>query len=625
MTDDRALEELLAEGQELVESLHRELLFLDEELAAGRLDLERLGGLVRAVHTLKGLAGALASDALVAVSHRLEDLLGVLRESRLPVSPPVVDLLFEAAEQYKQFFAPTSEEHGALELAERIARVAASASPVEDRASPRELDPAVTAVLLVAERDRVEALQRAGQGVWRVSTTFPLATVEGQLEELRARLRDVGEVVTCMPASRPTPAGHIALDLLVATRAAAALEALAAKLGVELRLLLVPHTLAAESGVPIAVPFEDTTRAVGGGTVRVDARRLDEALTTLAGLRADLHGSPDAVKARLAALERSLLEMRMVPLAQLFDKLARVVRSLARDARKDIVLEIRGAETPLDKVLVEELSEPLMHILRNAVDHGIEDAGPRVAAGKPAAGKLVINAHQKKDRVVIDVIDDGRGLDEALIRETALRRGLVAADAVERLSRADVLNLVFLPGFSTREQANQLSGRGVGLEVVHGHVARMSGLIDLASTPGAGTRFTLSLPSSLALARALLVSVADRVYAVPHATVLDAQLLVAVETRVAGGRELADLTGREIPLLHLDRHLRLERGAPPAREWVVVVGLAEQRLGLVVDDLAGVEDVVVSGAGTAARRGSEVVLVVDVARLLQGLSLSEAA
>jgi len=292
-------------------------------------------------------------------------------------------------------------------------------------------------------------------------------------------------------------------------------------------------------------------------------------------------------------------------------------------------LTISGAETELDKLIVEELSDPLMHIIRNGIDHGIEPAETRKAAGKPEVGTIAIVAQQKGNHVVIEVRDDGAGFDEARILETALRRGLVDRAVAHELSRRELLNLVFLPGFSTRDTATELSGRGVGMDVVKTNIARLSGIIDLASARGRGTQITITLPITLAIIPALIIKSAGRTYAVPLNSVLESMTMTPADVRTIEGREVITLRGQTLTLARVDNIFGLNRNdVAPERSCVVVVGLAQHRLGLVVDDLLGQQDIVIKSlgralaglpgiAGATELGGQQIVLVLDVGALVE--------
>ncbi|ADO73372.1 CheW-like protein [Stigmatella aurantiaca DW4/3-1] len=388
-------------------------------------------------------------------------------------------------------------------------------------------------------------------------------------------------------------------------------------------------------------------------TVRVDIRRLDGLMNTVGELlliKANLQriaegarhdgtqplskvwGQELAREARqlerkLDSLQNGLLEARMVPVGQVFDKLARLVRRIAREAGKELDFIISGGEVELDKLIVEELSDPLMHIIHNAIDHGVEKPEARVAVGKPRRASVSLRAEQKGNHVIIEVSDDGGGIDEFRVREVALQRGLITEAQAAEMSRREMLNLIFLPGFSTARSVSELSGRGVGLDVVKNNLSNLSGLIDVWSERGRGSSFQLTLPLTLAIIRALVVGVSGRTYAVPINSVLEILSVQPQDIRTVERREVLDLRGQTLPFTRLARMFALPE-RPVSRYFVVVVGLAQERLGIAVDELFGQQDIVtkplggrlqsirgISGATDLGNRRT--VLVLDVAALLE--------
>ncbi|NOK34304.1 chemotaxis protein CheA [Corallococcus exercitus] len=411
---------------------------------------------------------------------------------------------------------------------------------------------------------------------------------------------------------------------------------------------------AASAPIPAGRPkAEETSLRSLTQTVRVDIGRLDglinmvgELLLIKANLQRlaetsrqdgtvalsklfgqELSRETRQLERKLEALQEGLLEARMVPVGQVFDKLARLVRKIAREAGKEIDFVSSGGEVELDKLIVEELSDPLMHLIRNAIDHGAEGPEARLGAGKPRRAVVRLRAEQKGNHVVISVSDDGSGIDEVRVREVALARGLVTPSQVSEMTRRELLNLIFLPGFSTRSSVSSLSGRGVGLDVVKNNLGNLSGIIDVWSERGKGTAFHLTLPVTLAIVRALVVGVSGRTYAVPLNSVLEILSVQPRDIRTVERREVLDLRGQTLPFLRLGRLFHLpEREVN--RHFVVVVGLAQQRLGIAVDELFGQQDIVtkplggrlsrvkgISGATDLGNRRT--VLVLDVAELLE--------
>jgi two-component system chemotaxis sensor kinase CheA len=312
-------------------------------------------------------------------------------------------------------------------------------------------------------------------------------------------------------------------------------------------------------------------------------------------------------------------------LGQVFDKLARVVRKLGREAGKDIRLNISGSDTELDKLIVEELVDPLMHVVRNAFDHAIESVAEREAAGKPPEGRIRLEAYQRGNDVVIAVSDDGRGIDLDGVLRRARERGLVARDATP--SRKEILDLVFQPGLSTRSEVTETSGRGVGMDVVRSNLADLGGIVDLDSTPGRGTVITMTLPITLAIIQALIVGVSDQSFAIPLNAVRETLLVEPGDIQRSDGRELLALRGEPLLLRRLAAEFRLACDAG-ARQYAVVLGMGDARVGLLVDRLEGQQDTVIKpiqgpirsvrGIAGATELGEQgAVLVLDVAALVE--------
>jgi two-component system, chemotaxis family, sensor kinase CheA len=331
----------------------------------------------------------------------------------------------------------------------------------------------------------------------------------------------------------------------------------------------------------------------------------------------------------LAQMQSGILEVRMVPLGQAFDKLARVVRQISREHGKEVNLVITGAETEIDKLIVEELSDPLMHMIRNAIDHGIETRDDRIRVGKPPVGTIALNAFQKGNHVVIEVEDDGRGMDPEVILEAAVKRGVVTEEEARELSPRELLALVFMPGFTTKEVATDLSGRGVGLDVAKTNIAKLGGVVDITSDVGIGTKMTITLPITLAIINVLLVEIGVRLFAVPLASVEEAIALDEQQVRTVEGKEVLTVRGLSLPIVRLARLFGIAaRHRERPRAFVVIAQVADRRLGFVVDELVGQQDIVIKPLGKSLRsvRGfagatelgdQRVALVLDVASLLE--------
>jgi two-component system chemotaxis sensor kinase CheA len=401
-------------------------------------------------------------------------------------------------------------------------------------------------------------------------------------------------------------------------------------------------------------PAEMSLRSLSQ-TVRVDIRKLDRLMTIVGELaivktaitKLTEHARTRTLDPRelgmelqrlnrtfdrhLAQMQGGILEVRMVPLGQVFDKVARVVRQISREVGKEVNLVVTGAETEIDKLIVEELSDPLMHMIRNAIDHAIETRADRLRVGKPAVGTIALNAFQKGNHVVIEVEDDGAGMDTARIASAAVRRGLITQAEAAEMGPREILSLVFMPGFTTRDVATDLSGRGVGLDVVKTNIGKLGGVVDVTSDVGIGTKLTITLPITLAIINVLLVEIAGRLFAVPLASVDEAIVLDPSLLRTIDSREVLSVRGTSLPLCRLDRLFGITEGTRK-RSFVVVAQVAARRLGFVVDELVGQRDIVIKPLGASLKgvRGfagatelgdQRVALVLDVAALIEEVLL----
>ena len=355
-------------------------------------------------------------------------------------------------------------------------------------------------------------------------------------------------------------------------------------------------------------------------TVRVELSRLDTLMNLVGELRViqgdfarTLARAEDTLRAvpevrtlyaqtrqmgrRIDELRDRILDVRMVPVGQMFDTLARVVRKLSREHGKEVRLVVSGEQTELDKLIVEELSDPLMHMIRNAIDHGIEPVEQRSAAGKSLTGKISLTARQRGNSVEIRVEDDGQGMDWLALRERAVSRGLVSLEEAEVMTSIEALRLIFVPGFSTLDDLSRSSGRGVGMDVVKTNIMRLSGQIDVESEVGVGTSFRLTLPVTLAIIQALVIEGGGQMFCVPLGSVLESLMFERSEIETIEGFEVISLRSEALPIVYLDRIFDLPSKSNDGQLYVIVVGLAEHRVGLVVDDLLEQKDVVIKPLG----------------------------
>jgi two-component system chemotaxis sensor kinase CheA len=398
--------------------------------------------------------------------------------------------------------------------------------------------------------------------------------------------------------------------------------------GRKLGEVLVDKKLASPAQVEEALGKQSSAPRESAQTIRVDTAKLDDLLNLVgelvlernrlmrlnAGLRnGDFSGEQSGEQfaealsessSRLSSITEELqsasLRTRMVPIDAAFRRFPRLVRDIARALGKEVELIVSGEETELDKNVVEQIGDPLLHLMRNALDHGIELPAKREAAGKPRKGCIFLEARQEGDHIVVSVTDDGAGMDPKAIGRKALDKGLISAERLASMSEQEMLHLIFLPGFSTAEKITDISGRGVGMDVVRSNLERINGIVELESVVGEGSLMRLKLPLTLAIMPVLLVTVKNETYALPLRSVQEIVSVPRAETHRVSGAEVFRLRDRVIPLQYLSRmfHARGEAAEPKANLTVVVLGSAEKRTGIVVDTLLGQEETVVKPLGS---------------------------
>jgi len=586
----------LAEAKEHLAAVN-DLLLAWERDPASR---EPIGGIFRAVHTIKGMAATMGYTPVADLAHRMENLLDGLRRTERAPSGEVLELLFrstDALESGVNAAVAGRESAAAADVTSALERAAAEFQPARRAAPPRAAEAAP------------EPRLGAGAGVAVRVTLKPDAALKGpRALVVLARARELGAVDAVYPSAAAFEQDDFDGEFSFRLDSAASAEAIEAKLVQAGEVARVAVGAAAE-------PERRPEPGTGARHVRVDLRRLD-GLMDLIGELVTARGQLLEVASRQAdsaleevsrrvsqlatELQDEILRARMTPVWQVFDRFPRLVRDLARRLGKQVEFVIEGKDIELDRALLDELSDPLVHLLRNAVDHGLEPPEERLAAGKPAMGRVTLAAARERDTVAIRVADDGRGIDRARVLSAAKDRGLIESEA-EISGEGALIRILARPGFSTAAQVSEVSGRGVGVDVVVTKVRALGGAVELHTAPGQGSTFTLRLPTSLAIVRALVTRVGEERYAVPLTHVAETVDLDPRRVTTLEGRDALAFHDRLIPLVHLRRLLRID-GEPPARRPVVVVGVGERYSGLVVDAMLGQQEIMVkpflSPAGT---------------------------
>lgn len=653
-----SLPAFISEAQEQLETIEQLLLQLEDTPD----DPDLLAALFRCAHTVKGSAGIFGLDAVVAFTHHVETLLDRLREGHVALTPVLSTLLLQCNDQIRALIG-AAQTAGAETPDDLTAR----ATLVErlQAASGLAAAPATPASPSAAPPDDAQKV-----GPWQVSVQFHADTFRNGMDPLAILnyLRGLGTIgpITCDATAVPPldtidpESCHLGFDFQLHTDATReAIEAAFSFVRDDCTLVLtapVPAEapVATETTAPAATPAvvvatacakpakaREVAAADDQRFIRVQADRLDAVINLLGELviagagaallaRQTRQGTLIEANAQISRLIEEIrngtLQLRMVPIGETFSRFRRVVRDTAAELGKDVVFEIVGGETELDKSVVERIADPLMHLVRNALDHGLETPEQRLAAGKAAQGKLTLSACHESGSILILIVDNGRGIQRDKVLERAWDRGLVERGVVP--AEADILKLIFEPGFSTAEKVTNLSGRGVGMDVVRRNIEALRGSVTLSSEPGQGSRIEIRLPLTLAIIDGFLVGVGASKFIFPLDAVVEVIENRPTATEVdAHGRSVIELRGQVLPVVSL-RSLYALDSAEPDRISVVVIQAGGQRYGVLVDQLLGQHQTVIKPLGRMFRslRGmsgssilgnGEVALIFDVASLSQ--------
>ena len=621
------LEDFLIEAFELIEQLDQDLV----ELENNPEDLDLLNSIFRVAHTIKGSSSFLNLDTLTELTHHMEDVLNKARKGELSITPLVMDTVLESIDMMKALLYSVrdtgSDQNDEIDIKPICKRLDAisKGEEIEDNEepeSPSQNEP---------EEKEEQTAQESEPEVEPDYSDMSDEEVEAEIERLLQQKREEKKKKKKEKKTEAKPKEESKKE---PTKASAPVKKPAAS---------------KKSG---AAPVKKSSGSTLEQTIRVEVKRLDHLMNLIGELvlgknrllkiyddveeryegekfLEELNQVVSSVSIVTTDLQIAVMKTRMLPIAKVFNKFPRMVRDLSRELGKHIELKISGEETELDKSIIEEIGDPLVHIIRNSCDHGIEDAETRLAMGKPEYGTIELKAYNEGNSIVIEVVDDGRGLDPEMLIQKSLEKGIITEREADNLTDKEAFALIFKPGFSTAAQVTNVSGRGVGMDVVKTNIEKLNGIIDIDSEKGKGTIIRLKIPLTLAIIQALLVGAQEEYFAIPLSSVLETVRVPAEEIYSIEGKDVLRLREEILPLVRLSDVFGIEEVFDSGENlYIVVIALAESKLGVVVDTLVGQEEIVIKSlgdylqgikgiAGATIRGDGRVTLIVDVGALME--------
>lgn len=609
------LEDFLVEAFELVEQIDHDLV----ELESNPEDLELLNRIFRVAHTVKGSSSFLNFDVLTKLTHHMEDVLNKARHGDLKITPDIMDVVLDSIDRMKTLLNCIRDNGNDTAIGMDIEPICSKLTAISEGEEVSSASVSEPAVQSPAAEALKEVVAEPEVDVNQLSDSEVEAEIERLLKVRKAedqarRAQKKKQNPSPSPAPKPTPAKSNDI---------------------------------ADKKVP----------ASGGGvssmdqTIRVEVKRLDHLMNLIGELvlgKNRLLKIYDDVEERYEGekfleelnqvvsqlsiittdVQLAVMKTRMQPVAKVFNKFPRVVRDLSRELGKQIELEIKGEETELDKSIIEEIGDPIMHMIRNSCDHGVEDPAARVAAGKPEKGIVQLKAYNEGNHIVIEITDDGKGLDPNGLKMKAIEKNLITEREADQMSDKEALSIIFKPGFSTAAKVTNVSGRGVGMDVVKTNIEKLNGVIDIDSELGKGSSFKLKIPLTLAIIQSLLVGAQEEFYAIPLASVLETVRVPIDDIYTIEGKNVLRLRDEVLSLVRLSDVFGVKQVFESAEQtYVVIIGVAESKLGIIVDTLVGQEEIVIKSmgnylqniqgiAGATIRGDGRITLIIDVGTLM---------
>ncbi|MBI5682310.1 MAG: chemotaxis protein CheA [Deltaproteobacteria bacterium] len=610
------IQDFIIETTEILDGLDQKFVELEKTPDSQEL----LNAIFRAVHTTKGAAGFLGFKQIVDLSHTAENLLNKLRQGTLKVTPSIMDAILKAVDMLKLLLSHVREGDGKEE------DISGVINELKDAEAPVSVETAGTDLKSVPSQHVAE----------KITTEQVSIPPVGKKED---------EAVI-LSSDKPKMLGEILLEKKVITRTQMD-EAMLDQRGAEkIGDVLVRKGFIKKEDISAALSNQGrTTDTVHETTIRVDIKRLDNVLNLvgelvlgrnrlvrLAGDMEARYGEDEtttAIRKTISSLnvittdlQLAVMKTRMQPIGRVFSKFPRMVRDMARIKGKEIELTLVGEETELDKTVIEEIGDPLVHLIRNSVDHGIEKPDVRVQRGKKPKGTIMLSAYHRGNNIFITIEDDGNGIDANILREKSVEKGIMTRQDADKMSNKEILNIIFMPGFSTAKEVTDVSGRGVGMDVVKTNISKLNGTIDINTEIGKGTRITIGLPLTLAIIQSLMVEASKEIYAIPLSTVVEILKINSDEIKTVDKKEVIYVRNTVFPLIRLSNLLE-KQSQCSERPYVVIIAMGDKEVGVVVDALHGQEEIVIKSmgeylsnikgiAGATVTGSGQVVLILDI-------------
>ena len=630
------MEDFLIEAFELIEQIDHDLV----ELEANPEDLELLNRIFRVAHTVKGSSSFLNFDVLTELTHHMEDVLNKARKDELKITPDIMDVVLESVDMMKGLLHSIRDNGNDTAAGIDIKNICANLTQISEGEAPTAAPAAPAAPVApapepVKEPEPVVEAEAAPEVSDAELSKLSDSEVEAEIERLlkvrkaedQARRASKGiapkspeEIApatasTPAPAARPAPSREKEADKKVPAASSSSAVAQEQTIRVEVKRLDHLMNLIGELVLGknrLLKIYDDVEERYEGEKF---LEELNQVVSSLSLVTTDI--------------QLAVMKTRMLPIAKVFNKFPRMIRDLSRELGKQIDLEISGEETELDKSIVEEIGDPLVHIIRNSCDHGIEDPETRKAAGKPEKGIVQLKAYNEGNHIVVEIVDDGKGLDADMLKAKSIEKGIITEREADAMSEKEAFGLIFKPGFSTAAKVTNVSGRGVGMDVVKTNIEKLNGIIDIESELGKGTVMKLKIPLTLAIIQSLLVGTQEEFYAIPLASVLETVRVPIDDIYTIDGKNVLRLRDEVLSLVRLSDVFGVNKVFDGGDQtYVVIIGVAEAKLGIIVDTLVGQEEIVIKSmgdylqnipgiAGATIRGDGRVTLIIDVGAMME--------